>query len=49
MKKVIVPVKDTIPPAVPEDLNVAIKNGKVRAPTHVVSTICDDRGTPLFI
>lgn len=43
-KKVISPVKDTIPPTVPEDLNVAIKSGKVRAPTHIVSTICDDRG-----
>jgi ATP citrate (pro-S)-lyase len=44
-KKVITPVKDTIPPTVPEDLNLAIKSGKVRAPTHIVSTICDDRGT----
>lgn len=41
---VIVPQKSTSPPQVPEDLNVAIKNGKVRAPTHIVSTICDDRG-----
>ncbi|CAK9212835.1 unnamed protein product [Sphagnum troendelagicum] len=43
-KKVIVPVKDYTPPPVPEDLNSAIKSGKVRAPTHIVSTICDDRG-----
>ncbi|CAM6059624.1 unnamed protein product [Sphagnum tenellum] len=43
-KEVIVPVKETIPPTVPEDLNLAIKSGKVRAPTHIVSTICDDRG-----
>lgn len=44
-KKVITPVKDFNPPTVPEDLNAAIKSGKVRAPTHIVSTICDDRGT----
>jgi len=43
-KEVIVPVKEAIPPTVPEDLNLAIKSGKVRAPTHIVSTICDDRG-----
>jgi ATP citrate (pro-S)-lyase len=43
-KEVIVPVKEAIPPIVPEDLNFAIKSGKVRAPTHIVSTICDDRG-----
>lgn len=43
-KKVITPVKDFVPPTVPEDLNAAIKSGKVRAPTHIVSTICDDRG-----
>ncbi|XP_024383262.1 ATP-citrate synthase beta chain protein 2 [Physcomitrium patens] len=43
-KKVIIPVKDFVPPTVPEDLNSAIKSGKVRAPTHIVSTICDDRG-----
>lgn len=39
------PVKEAIPPTVPEDLSFAIKSGKVRAPTHIVSTICDDRGT----
>lgn len=32
------------PPTVPEDLATAKKAGKVRAPTHIVSTICDDRG-----
>lgn len=37
-------MKDFVPPTVPEDLNAAIKSGKVRAPTHIVSTICDDRG-----
>lgn len=35
---------DVKPPAIPEDLNIAIKSGKVRAPTHIISTICDDRG-----
>lgn len=40
----IQPVADTEPPVVPEDLHLAIKAGKVRAPTHIVSTICDDRG-----
>ncbi|CAK9866095.1 unnamed protein product [Sphagnum jensenii] len=43
-KKVVVPVEDYTPPPVPEDLNSAIKSGKVRAPTHIVSAICDDRG-----
>ncbi|CAM6095515.1 unnamed protein product [Calypogeia fissa] len=43
-EKVITPVVTNTPPKVPEDLNVAIKNGRVRAPTHIVSTICDDRG-----
>ena len=47
-KKVITPVKDFVPPTVPEDLNAAIKSGKVRAPTHIVSTICDDRGTRIL-
>jgi ATP citrate (pro-S)-lyase len=31
-------------PAVPLDLDAAVKRGLVRAPTNVVSTICDDRG-----
>ncbi|CAA6653954.1 unnamed protein product [Spirodela intermedia] len=31
-------------PQIPEDLNFAIKSGKVRAPTHIISTISDDRG-----
>jgi len=34
-----------MPPQIPEDLNIAIKSGKVRAPTHIISTISDDRGT----
>lgn len=40
----ITPVKEFIPPQIPEDLNSAIKSGKVRAPTHIISTISDDRG-----
>ncbi|CAL5336560.1 unnamed protein product [Camellia sinensis] len=32
------------PPQIPEDLNTVIKSGKVRAPTHIISTISDDRG-----
>ncbi|CAL5340915.1 unnamed protein product [Camellia sinensis] len=38
------PVKEVKPPQIPEDLNTAIKSGKVRAPTHIISTISDDRG-----
>ena len=38
------PAEESKPPNVPEDLSVATKAGRVRAPTHVVSTICDDRG-----
>uniref|UniRef100_A0A803Q4S2 ATP citrate synthase n=1 Tax=Cannabis sativa TaxID=3483 RepID=A0A803Q4S2_CANSA len=40
----ISPVKEIKPPQIPEDLNTAIKSGKVRAPTHIISTISDDRG-----
>ncbi|KAK9182201.1 hypothetical protein WN944_025344 [Citrus x changshan-huyou] len=40
----IPPVKEVTPPQIPEDLNTAIKSGKVRAPTHIISTISDDRG-----
>ncbi|GJY26367.1 ATP-citrate synthase beta chain protein 2 [Tanacetum coccineum] len=40
----ISPVKEITPPQIPEDLNTAIKSGKVRAPTHIISTISDDRG-----
>ncbi|GKC20853.1 ATP-citrate synthase beta chain protein 2 [Tanacetum coccineum] len=40
----ITSVKEIIPPQIPEDLNSAIKSGKVRAPTHIISTISDDRG-----
>ncbi|KAK6122591.1 hypothetical protein DH2020_043674 [Rehmannia glutinosa] len=40
----ITAVKEVTPPQIPEDLNIAIKSGKVRAPTHIISTISDDRG-----
>lgn len=40
----ISPVPEFVPPPIPEDLNSAIKSGKVRAPTHIISTISDDRG-----
>lgn len=40
----ITPIKEVTPPPIPEDLNSAIKSGKVRAPTHIISTISDDRG-----
>ncbi|GBF97148.1 ATP-citrate lyase B [Raphidocelis subcapitata] len=41
---VISPAPDVVVPEIPMDLEAATKAGKVRAPTHVVSTICDDRG-----
>jgi len=41
-------VKEFTPPQIPEDLNTAIKSGKVRAPTHIISTISDDRGMCLY-
>ncbi|THU69024.1 hypothetical protein C4D60_Mb08t09990 [Musa balbisiana] len=40
----IAPVSEVKPPQIPEDLKSAIKSGKVRAPTHIISTISDDRG-----
>ncbi|KAI0528908.1 hypothetical protein KFK09_001452 [Dendrobium nobile] len=40
----ITPVSEVKPPEIPEDLSFAIKSGKVRAPTHIISTISDDRG-----
>ncbi|KAG2395401.1 ATP-citrate synthase beta chain protein [Vigna angularis] len=39
----ITPVKEITPPPIPEDLSSAIKSGKVRAPTHIISTISDER------
>jgi len=41
---VLTPSPDVEVPEIPMDLATAVKLGKVRAPTHVVSTICDDRG-----
>nr|VDD26721.1 unnamed protein product [Brassica oleracea] len=38
------PIKEVTPPQIPEDLSSAIKSGKVRAHTHIISTISDDRG-----
>lgn len=40
----VTPARDDPPPAVPEDLAAAKRAGRVRVPTHVVSSICDDRG-----
>nr|CAD1833215.1 unnamed protein product [Ananas comosus var. bracteatus] len=40
----ITPVSEVTPPQIPEDLNIAIKSGKVRAPTHIICTISDERG-----
>ncbi|RZB91773.1 ATP-citrate synthase beta chain protein 2 [Glycine soja] len=40
----ITPIKEFAPPPIPEDLNTTIRSGKVRAPTHIISTISDDRG-----
>ncbi|KAJ4888122.1 ATP-citrate synthase beta chain protein 2 [Raphanus sativus] len=37
-------IKEVTPPQIPEDLSFSIKSGKVRAPTHIISTISDDRG-----
>ncbi|XP_057430953.1 ATP-citrate synthase beta chain protein 1-like [Lotus japonicus] len=45
-RKKMVPLKETTPPPI---LEAAIKNGNVRAPTHITSTICDERGeVPLY-
>ncbi|KAG2501102.1 hypothetical protein HYH03_000920 [Edaphochlamys debaryana] len=40
----LVPAADVPAPAIPQDLAAAVAAGKVRVPTHIVSTICDDRG-----
>ena len=39
------PIKEVTPPQIPKDLSSEIKSGKVRAHTHIISTIYDDRGT----
>ncbi|GMH32501.1 hypothetical protein BSKO_00335 [Bryopsis sp. KO-2023] len=40
----LIPQPDYPAPELPLDLETAQKLGKVRAPTHIVSSICDDRG-----
>lgn len=40
----LVPAADLPAPPIPQDLAAAVAAGKVRVPTHIVSTICDDRG-----
>ncbi|GAX72929.1 hypothetical protein CEUSTIGMA_g384.t1 [Chlamydomonas eustigma] len=41
---VIVPAEEVPVPPIPMDLASAVAQGMVRVPTHLVSTICDDRG-----
>ena len=41
---VITPAKETTPPEIPMDLKAAVKAGKVRKPTEIMSTICNDSG-----
>lgn len=43
-KGMVKPAEEPSPPMVPMDLQTAISNGVVRVPTHIVSTISDDRG-----
>jgi len=43
-KKIIVPQPEPPVPEFPLDYKTAVKNGKIRKPTSIVSTICDDRG-----
>ncbi|KAF5839403.1 citrate synthase-like protein [Dunaliella salina] len=38
------PRPDKPAPQIPQDLSAAVAQGKVRVPTHIVSSICDDRG-----
>nr|AOE43267.1 ATP citrate lyase [Rostrostelium ellipticum] len=38
------PVEEPTPPELPLDFKTAVKAGKVRKPTSIISTICDDRG-----
>mmetsp|Transcript_2124 Transcript_2124/g.5387 ORF Transcript_2124/g.5387 Transcript_2124/m.5387 type:complete len:610 (-) Transcript_2124:434-2263(-) len=40
----LVPAADQPVPPIPQDLASAVAQGKVRVPTHIVSSICDDRG-----
>lgn len=43
-KNIINPQPELIAPEPPADFKVAIKSGKVRKATTIVSSICDDRG-----
>lgn len=43
-KHIIKPQPELIAPEPPADFKVAIKSGKVRKATTIVSSICDDRG-----
>jgi len=40
----ITPAQDFAPPRIPIDYKQAVAEGRVRRPTHFVSTICDERG-----
>eukprot|EP00798_Chlamydomonas_sp_ICE-L_P001678 gene1678-33073_t len=40
----LVPAAEVPVPPIPMDLAAAVAQGMVRVPTHIVSTICDDRG-----
>lgn len=41
---IITPAEDFEPPQIPMDYKQALAEGRVRRPTHFVSTICDERG-----
>ena len=43
-KGLLIPAVDVPIPPIPMDLSVAVAQGLVRVPTHIVSSICDDRG-----
>jgi ATP citrate (pro-S)-lyase len=48
-QKVIIPPRDEGPKTLPESYVSAIRDGRVRRATGIVSTICDDRGEePLY-
>lgn len=40
----LIPAAEVSVPPIPMDLSAAVAQGLVRVPTHIVSTICDDRG-----
>ncbi|KAM9982469.1 hypothetical protein ACTFIZ_007001 [Dictyostelium cf. discoideum] len=47
VKGLVKPVEEPTPPELPLDFKTAVKAGKVRKPTSIISTICDDRGDEL--